>query len=82
MGPNAHMGWMTHWKNVSVKDNANAIKDIGAQNVVMGTDLGQTGNPSHIDGLKAMVAGLKAEGLSDEQIKLIARDNAATMLGV
>jgi hypothetical protein len=82
MGPNAHMGWMTHWKNVSVKDNANAIKEIGAQNVVMGTDLGQTGNPSHIDGMKAMVAGLKANGVSEAQIKMVARDNAAAMLGV
>lgn len=57
-------------------------KEIGAQNVVMGTDLGQTGNPSHIDGMKAMVAGLKANGVSEAQIKLVARDNAAAMLGV
>ena len=82
MGPNAHMGWMRHWKNVSFKDNANAIKEIGAQHFVMGSDLGQTGNPSHIDGIKAMVAGLKAEGLTDQQIKMVARDNAAAMLGV
>ena len=82
MGPNAHLGWMRHWKNVSTKDNANAIKAIGARHFVMGSDLGQTGNPSHIDGMKAMVAGLKAEGISDEQIKLVARDNAAAMLGL
>lgn len=80
MGPNAHLGWMRHWKNVSTKDNANAIKAIGAQHFVMGSDLGQTGNPSHIDGMKAMVAGLKAEGLTDEQIRLVARDNASVML--
>ncbi len=82
MGPNAHMGWMTHWKNVSFKDNAEAIKQIGAQNIVMGSDLGQTGNPSHIDGMKAMVGGLKANGLTDQQIKMVARDNAAAMLGL
>ena len=80
MGPNAHMGWMSHWKNVSVKDNAEAIKAVGAQHFVLGTDLGQTGNPSHIDGMKAMVAGLKANGITDDQIRLIARDNAAAML--
>ncbi len=82
MGPNAHMGWMAHWKQVSVKDNAEAIKQIGAQNVIMGSDLGQTGNPSPIDGMKAMVAGLKANGLTDPQIKLLARDNVAAMLGL
>jgi predicted metal-dependent phosphotriesterase family hydrolase len=48
----------------------------------MGTDLGQTGNPSPVDGLKAMVTGLKAEGITDAQIRTIARDNAATMLGL
>jgi len=82
MGPNAHMGWMAHWKNVSVKDNAEAIKAVGAQHFVLGTDLGQTGNPSHIDGMKAMVTGLKANGITDEQLKMIARDNAAVMLGL
>jgi microsomal dipeptidase-like Zn-dependent dipeptidase len=82
MGPTAHMAWMRHWKQVSVKDNANLIKEIGAQNVVLGSDLGQTGNPSHIDGLKAMVGGLKAEGLTEAQIRMVARDNAAAMLGL
>lgn len=82
MGPNAHMGWMSHWKNVSVKDCAEAIKAVGAQHFLMGTDLGQTGNPGHIDGMKAMVAGLKANGVSDAQIKIVARDNAAAMLGL
>jgi len=82
MGPNAHMAWMRHWKQVSVKDNATLIKEIGAQNVVLGSDLGQTGNPSHVDGIKAMVAGLKAEGLTDQQIKMVARDNATAMLGL
>lgn len=82
MGPSAHMGWMAHWKNVSIKDNADAIKAIGAQHFVMGSDLGQTGNPSHVDGMKAMVAGLKAQGITDAQLKMIARDNAAAMLGL
>jgi hypothetical protein len=82
MGPNAHMGWMSHWKNVSVKDNAEAVKAVGAEHFLMGSDLGQTGNPSHIDGMKAMVAGLKANGVTDAQIKMIARDNAAAMLGL
>jgi hypothetical protein len=82
MGPNAHLGWMRHWKQVSVKDNAEAIKAVGAQHFVMGSDLGQTGNPAHIDGMKAMVAGLKAEGVTDDQIRMVGRDNAARMLGV
>lgn len=65
-----------------MKDCANAIKEVGAQHFIMGTDLGQTGNPGHIDGMKAMVAGLKANGIPDAQIKMVARDNAAAMLGM
>jgi len=65
-----------------VKDCANAVKEVGAQNVLMGTDLGQTGNPGHVDGMKAMVAGLKANGITEQQIKMVARDNAAAMLGL
>jgi hypothetical protein len=82
MGPNAHLPFMTHWKNVSAKDNAEAIKQVGAQHFVVGTDLGQTGNPSHIDGMKSMVAGLKANGITDAQIKMMARDTIAAMLGM
>ena len=65
-----------------MKDCANAVKEVGAQNVLMGTDLGQTGNPGHVDGMKAMVAGLKANGITEQQIKMVARDNAAAMLGL
>jgi predicted metal-dependent phosphotriesterase family hydrolase len=32
--------------------------------------------------MKAMVAGLKANGITDAQIKQVARDNAAAMLGL
>jgi hypothetical protein len=35
-----------------------------------------------MDGMKAMVAGLKANGLNDQQIKIVARDNVAAMLGI
>ena len=82
MGPTAHLPFMTHWKNVSAKDNAEAVKQIGSQHFVVGTDLGQTGNPSHIDGMKSMVAGLKANGITDAQIKVMTRDNVAAMLGM
>jgi hypothetical protein len=32
--------------------------------------------------MKAMVGGLKANGCTDQQIKMVARDNAAAMLGL
>src|SRR6266700_5107601 len=68
MGPQAHLPFMRHWRHVSYKESAGHIKEIGAQNFVLGTDLGQTGNPSQPDGYAMLVSGLMAEGINREQI--------------
>ncbi len=81
-GDHAILASQKPWRYVSPEETVERVKAVGAEHFVLGTDLGQTGNPSHVDGMKAMVAGLKAEGLTDAQIKLLARDNAAAMLGL
>jgi hypothetical protein len=80
MGPQAHLGWMRHWRQVTYKESASHIKDVGAQNFVLGTDLGQTGNPSQPDGYAMLVAGLMAEGISKEQIVTMGREVAGKLL--
>jgi hypothetical protein len=80
MGPQAHLAWMRHWRHVSLKETASHIKEVGAQHFVLGTDLGQTGNPSQPDGLAMMVSGLMAEGISREQIKLMGRETPGKLL--
>jgi hypothetical protein len=47
---------------------------------VLGTDLGQTGNPSQPDGYAMLVAGLLAGGITKEQIKLMGRETAGALL--
>jgi len=69
VGPEAPLEWMRHSKRVSIADTAARIKNVGAQHFVLGTDLGQTGNPIPADGLQMFVAGLAAEGISREQIQ-------------
>jgi len=44
MGPEAHMEWMRHWRRVKVEETAAAVKEVGAQNFILATDLGQTGS--------------------------------------
>ncbi|MGI9385367.1 MAG: DUF6282 family protein, partial [Methyloligellaceae bacterium] len=34
MGPKAHLGWMRHWKQVSTKDMAEAIRAVGADHFI------------------------------------------------
>ena len=82
MGPEAHLPWMRHWRRVSIKDMASAIREIGAEHIVLATDLGQTGNPTHPDGYLLLVQGLKQEGITDEQLDRMMRKNPATLLGL
>jgi hypothetical protein len=55
MGPEAHLEWMRHWRRVKVEETAAAVKEIGAENFILATDLGQFGNPSPADGLQLFV---------------------------
>jgi len=31
MGPNAHLAWMRHWRQVPLQESAEAIKAVGAE---------------------------------------------------
>ncbi len=62
MGPEAQLAWMRHWCRVKVEETAAAVKEIGAPNFVLATDLGQTGNPSPADGLQLFVTDLMRPG--------------------
>jgi predicted metal-dependent phosphotriesterase family hydrolase len=61
---------------------ADVIKTIGAEHFIIDSDLGQKNNPLPPDGLRAFIAALKANGLSDHDIDLIARQNPAKLLGL
>ena len=80
MGPSAHLGWMRHWRLVTHKESAEHVKAVGAEHFVLGTDLGQTGNPSQSDGYQMLVAGLVANGITKEQIKIMGREVPGKLL--
>jgi hypothetical protein len=81
MGADAPHAWMRVWRKVSAADAAAAMKAVGPEHFVLGSDLGQTGNPVPPDGLKLLVAGLKKEGMTDADIDLMLRKNPAKLLG-
>jgi len=80
MGPQAHNAWMRTWRLVRIQETAQAIKEVGPQHFVLGTDLGQTGNPSHADGLQMFVSELMAQGVTKDQIKLMGRETPGALL--
>jgi predicted metal-dependent phosphotriesterase family hydrolase len=50
--------------------------------VVVSTDLGQSGNMTHPDGVESAIAAMKKEGISDADIDLMMRKNPARLLGL
>jgi len=80
MGPEAHLAWMRHWRRVKVEETAAAVKEIGAQNFILATDLGQTGNPSPADGLQLFVTDLMKAGVSKDDVTKMGREVTGALL--
>jgi hypothetical protein len=81
-GPNAPLAFLTHWTQINAKNVAQAVKEIGAKSLLISSDLGQSGNMTHPDGLEVAIAEMKREGVSDGDIDVMMRKNPARLLGV
>ena len=81
-GPNAPLPFLTHWTQVSAKHVAQAAKELGAKSLLISSDLGQTGNMVHPDGIETAIAAMKREGISDDDIDTMLRKNPAKLLGL
>jgi hypothetical protein len=81
-GPNAPLAFLTHWTQVNAKHVAQAVKELGAKSLVISSDLGQSGNMVHPDGIEAAIAAMKSEGISDADIDTMLRKNPAKLLGL
>ena len=77
-GPDAPL----HWTQVSAKHVAQAAKELGAKSLLISSDLGQSGNMVHPDGIEAAIAAMKQEGISDADIDIMLRKNPAKLLGL
>jgi hypothetical protein len=80
VGPEAHLEWMRDSVRVPLAETAKCITNVGAQHFVLGTDLGQTGNPTPADGLQMFVAGLAAEGITAHQLTTMGRETPGALL--
>ena len=81
-GPNAPLAFLTHWTQINAKNVAQAVKEIGAKSLVISSDLGQSANMTHPDGLEVAIAAMKREGISDGDIDIMMRKNPARLLGL
>ena len=81
-GPNAPLPFLTHWTQISAKHVAQAAKELGAKSVLVSSDLGQSANMTHPDGIEAAFAAIKKEGVADADIELMLKKNPARLLGL
>ena len=80
VGPESALEWMRHSPRVPLAQTAKCIRSVGARHFVLGTDLGQSGNPTPADGLQMFVAGLQAEGVGRDEIETMGREVPGALL--
>jgi hypothetical protein len=66
----------------SPQKRVETIKTIGVEHCIMSTDLGQYWNPYPAEGFRLFMAILLRNGLSLEDIELMAKKNPARLLGI
>jgi len=81
-GPNAPLEFLKHWTQINAKNVAQAVKELGAGGLVISSDLGQSANMTHPDGIEVAIGAMKREGISDADIDTMMRKNPAKLLGL
>lgn len=61
---------------------AEGIKRFGAEKCLIVSDLGQAHNPSPTEGMKTFIESLMSHGISEEEIRMLVKENPAKLLGL
>jgi hypothetical protein len=67
---------------VTIAHLAERIRQVGVESTVIATDFGQVHNPSPVDGLRAYLAALLSEGFAWPDLRRMAGENPAHLLGI
>jgi microsomal dipeptidase-like Zn-dependent dipeptidase len=69
-------------KEFEIADYVKAIRAVGPEHCILSSDLGQAANPLHPDGLTAFFQALRAAGISQAELDLMAKTNPARAIGL
>ena len=67
---------------IPVEEYVKTIRGVGADHVILSSDLGQAANPVHTDGWKQYLDILRKAGISNSDLDLMAKKNPAALLGL
>jgi hypothetical protein len=67
---------------MSFEEFADHIRAVGAEHVILSTDLGQPMRPTPADGFAGYIARLRAAGFDDSDLELMTKRNPARLLGL
>ena len=81
-GPNAQYAWMKHWEEVGTAKVLEALKEVGADSLVLSTDLGRQGMMTPPDGIENAIGALRAAGVTQGDIDKMMKRNPARLLGM
>lgn len=71
-----------HYKQASLEQYVKAIREVGAERTIVGTDLGQAMNPIPTDGLKTFILDLMKGDITRQEIDLMTKRNPARLAGL
>jgi len=67
---------------IPVEVYVNVIRSVGADHVILSSDLGQAINPVHTDGWKMFLDILRRAGITDKELDAMDKTNPAALLGL
>lgn len=67
---------------ITIGDIVGQIRAVGPRSTVVSTDLGQANNPTPVDGFRAYAAALLEAGLTRDELRLVAAENPARLVGL
>lgn len=68
--------------NVALAEMAHRIRTAGVRQTVLSTDFGQPNRPPPVEGMRAFLAALATEGFAESDLRLMAGETPAMLLGI
>ena len=64
------------------KTTTDVIRQLGVENIIIASDLGQRSNPVHTDGLATAAKWLRSQGFTDQQLNRMFKENPTRLMGL